>query len=82
MTHFPMPPVIKAQRVIAGDAAAREEPKAPLPGRAKAHSRAEKKVRLVHVDGVPTAIEFTCACGEVSVIELELPESPGREDRT
>ncbi len=32
-------------------------------------------VRLVHVDGRVQAIEFTCRCGEVSLLELEYEQT-------
>ena len=35
--------------------------------------RCEKSVQLLRVDGVVQAIEFTCSCGETTVVELELP---------
>jgi hypothetical protein len=38
---------------------------APLPG-----------ARLLRADGVVRAIEVTCACGEVTVLELEYADQP------
>ncbi len=34
-----------------------------------------KQARLVRVEGIVRAIEFTCACGEVSLLELEFDDA-------
>ncbi len=33
-----------------------------------------KSARLVEIDGAPRAVEVTCSCGEVHLIELEFEE--------
>ncbi|MEZ5979731.1 MAG: hypothetical protein R3F34_16145 [Planctomycetota bacterium] len=46
----------------------------PEPRREGARCRA-KSAELVRIDGVPVAIEFTCSCGERSLIELDLDDA-------
>ena len=36
----------------------------------------EKAVRLLEEEGRVTAIEFTCSCGEVTVVELFYQDDP------
>jgi hypothetical protein len=63
--------IIKHDRVrldVAG--AACNEPNGTAPT-AQARQRVPKGVRLLERDGRVHSIELTCACGEVSVIELE-----------
>ncbi len=63
----PLQKVIKRHRVKAGST-----PSDPDPVTKRAAPRAPRKgARLVHVDGRLQAIEVTCACGEVMVIEIE-----------
>ena len=49
-------------------AAAAEAPRAPC--------AAGARVRLLRLDEHAQAIEFTCACGEVSLIELKSEKKP------
>jgi hypothetical protein len=74
-----MPPIVKRDQVrFDPDATAR-----PAGQRSCANARG-KQARLVRVEGIVRAIEFTCACGEVSLLELEFdpasakPQSPPR----
>ncbi len=61
--------VIKRDRI-------RVVPAGPKPARAKASaSHDEKAVRLVRVDGRVQAIELTCTCGQVSVLEIDYNEA-------
>ena len=74
-------PIIKRNRVLtnpsecrSGSSAVRvlqDQSPAPCPG--------EKAVRLLDEDGRARAIEFTCSCGEVTVVEL-LYSSDGTEE--
>jgi hypothetical protein len=49
----------------------------PLPARANGASRTcGKDVRLVVLDGAVRALELTCSCGEVTLVELEFPSTP------
>lgn len=58
-------PIIKHDRVrLDGQAAA-------LPARGTTRNGGSKQVELLRVDGVVRAIQVTCACGEMTVIELD-----------
>jgi len=35
----------------------------------------QKSARLVHVDGVARAVEVSCSCGDVHLIELDFEEN-------
>ena len=63
----PIQRVIKRHRVRTGPA----EDLPPKPSARPAPAPPQKGVRLVQVDGRVQAIEVTCACGEVMVIEIE-----------
>ncbi len=56
----------------------------PAPGaapRAACKSAPKRSARLLRADGVVRAIEVTCACGEVLVLELEFdPARPGAKE--
>ena len=60
--------IIKSQSVRSVD---------PVPGsvtpRAPRHA---KRVELLSIEGRVQAVELTCSCGEVSLIELDYPETP------
>ena len=43
---------------------------------AHAGSRAAKSLRLLRIEGVVRAVEITCACGEVTVVELDYEQAP------
>jgi len=57
-----------------------DEPERRRPARAAAAPGAcaptGASARLVRLDEHTQAIEFTCACGEVSLIELQPPKKP------
>lgn len=36
----------------------------------------EKSVRVLKREGVVLAVEFTCSCGDTSVVELALEDAP------
>lgn len=53
------------------------EPGAARPAAAEPSGRRHaKSVELLDLDGRVHAIQLTCSCGEVSVIDLEYPEDP------
>ena len=69
MTGLPMKQVIKKERVEVGCAdeeAARRPASAPAQRAARAPG-----VHLVRIDGRVQAIEVTCRCGDVSVLEVD-----------
>jgi hypothetical protein len=41
----------------------------------------EKAVRLLEDEGAVVAIELSCSCGEVTVVELEYAETPPTEPK-
>ena len=41
-----------------------------------AETKHEKSVRVLKREGVVMAIEITCTCGEVTVVELALEDAP------
>lgn len=43
----------------------------PRPGAVS--TRCKKSVRLLRIESIVQAIEVTCACGEITVVELEYP---------
>lgn len=61
--------IIKRERVVL----AGTEPKS-LVRPAGARPCGRKNVRLVEHDGRPRAIEFTCSCGETTLVELVFEE--------
>ena len=46
----------------------------PLPS-ATAPTKHTKRARLVEAEDGAMAIECTCSCGEITLVELELPKS-------
>ena len=64
------PAIIKRERVVLAGV----EPKAPLRSVASAGACRKKDVRLVEHEGRVRAIEFTCSCGETSLVELVFEE--------
>ncbi|MEW6073166.1 MAG: hypothetical protein AB1726_11330 [Planctomycetota bacterium] len=68
----PIQRVIKRHRVRADAAPGRPRAGAASSG----HPPRAKGVRLVQADGRVQAIEVTCACGEVMVIEIEYEDAP------
>ncbi len=42
-------------------------------GPANAGARCKKSVKLLRLDAATHALEVTCSCGEVTVVELEHP---------
>jgi hypothetical protein len=67
-------PILKHTQI---DLAAR--PAGPRGPAAPQRGHARKECRLIELDGVPRAIEITCACGETTVVELVLESSPKPE---
>ena len=66
-----MQPILKKQFVqLDGD------PSPALPrGQAGAgHGRCRKTVRLLRVEEIVHALELTCSCGEITVVQLEYPQ--------
>lgn len=76
--------IIKNNRVrvgdlTSGDAAARAAHAGGHAGHGAGESstpRAPRGVKLVRADGRVRAIEVTCHCGEVSILELDYDDSP------
>lgn len=52
----------------------KREPGVPQPATQRGTPVCHKSVRLLELEQVVHAIEFTCSCGEVSVVELDYPE--------
>jgi hypothetical protein len=52
------------------------EPRGPRPSPASAACGRAPAVRLVRVDEHTQAFEFTCSCGEVSLIEIQYEKKP------
>lgn len=67
-------PIIKRAQVQAAAVASSEpsavmpNPGAPLPARCKV----QKSATIVEAGGKAIAIEITCSCGEVTLVELEV----------
>jgi hypothetical protein len=66
------PAIIKRERVVLAGV----EPKAPLRSSASTGACRKKDVRLVEHEGRVRAIEFTCSCGEASLVELVFEAEP------
>jgi hypothetical protein len=68
-----MEPNARRREVIKRDQVRVDEPAAPprAPRAEAPHASAPERVRLVRLDEHTQAIEFTCACGEVSLIEIQ-----------
>lgn len=49
---------------------------------AQVQPKGAKKVRLIAEDGQPMAIEFTCSCGEVTVLALDYETAEAETART
>ncbi len=65
--------VIKKERVHVDESG--EAPQAPLAEAPHVPGTHGPGVRLVRVDGRVQAIEVTCRCGDVSVLEIEYDEA-------
>ena len=72
----PPPTIIKRERVLLAGV----EPKAPLRSTAGAGACRKKDVRLLEHEGRVRAIEFTCSCGESSLVELVFEEQPATDN--
>ena len=66
-----MKTVIKKQFVQEGDAVVRTEHSDVQPAAPAARSKTAPGVRVVRVDGRVQALEVTCRCGEVAVVDIE-----------
>jgi hypothetical protein len=69
------PAVLKRAQVRL-EAAASAAPRALPSGAAPEPAAHAPRVRLVRLDEHAQALEFTCACGEVSLIEIESEKKP------
>ena len=68
----PKPPsIIKRERVVLAGAEAR-----PAARGTAAPACGKKSVRLLEHEGAPRAIEFTCTCGETTLVELVFESTP------
>ena len=64
--------IIKRRSIQLEPAAPAGSAHAPhVAGRSNARAAAGASARLLRADGVVRAIEVTCACGDVTVIELD-----------
>jgi len=63
------------QSIIKSGSVRKLEPGTPQPAGPRRVPACRKSVRLLEVEQVVRAIEFTCSCGEVSVVELDFPEA-------
>lgn len=70
--------IIKRQRVLLDGQEARPAAQAAAAAPAAC---TKKNARLVEHDGQPRAIEFTCSCGETTLVELEFGASEPRTER-
>ena len=66
--------VIKREQVRLDEPGPAREPRAPA--RAASCGSAPARVRLIQIEGRTQAIEFTCRCGEVSLLELQYEKTP------
>lgn len=62
------------QSVIKSGQVRHMQPGVPQPDSQRGTPVCRKSVRLLEVEQVIHAIEFTCSCGEKSVVELDYPE--------
>lgn len=62
------------QSVIKSGQVRHMAPGVPEPGTQRGTPVCRKSVRLLEVEQIVHAIEFTCSCGEKSVVELDYPE--------
>lgn len=73
----PPPAIIKRQHVLLAGAEARPEKRGSAPGSAPAPAACGRKsVRFLEEGGLPRAIEFTCGCGETTLVELVYETAP------
>jgi len=71
-----MKSIIKRDHVQVDEPLARRPARAPAAAAGERACPAGASARLVQLDEHTRAIEFTCACGEVSLIELQPPKTP------
>ncbi len=62
------------QSIIKSGSVRKMEPGVPQPDTNRGAVVCHKSVRLLEIEQVVRAIEFTCSCGETSVVELDYPE--------
>jgi hypothetical protein len=75
------PSIIKRERVRLGEPPQTRPGPAglvPAPARAATAACRAPRAELVRVAGEVRAIELTCACGEVTLVEIELAGAPAR----
>lgn len=82
MTGTPMKQVIKKEQVRVGESAeaaaetgANGSSTASVARSPHAHGPRGPGVRLVRIDGRVQAIELTCRCGDVSVLEIDYEDT-------
>lgn len=68
------PVIIKRERVALGAPPPRPERNAQAASCSS--TPAKPSLRAVEQDGVVVALELTCSCGEVSLVELRYPADP------
>jgi len=74
------PTIIKRHRVRDGAPAPAKVRSTPGAQSAAQPGASDKSVRLLEQDGRVYAIELTCSCGDVSVIELDYPDEPRSQE--
>lgn len=65
--------VIKREQVRLDESRPAREPR---PQSRVAGCAPTARVRLIQIDGRAQAIEFTCRCGEISLLELQYEKTP------
>ena len=69
--------VINREQVRVDDVGAEAARARPRPARGKESvDHGAPRARLLQLDGGVQALEFTCACGEVSLIEIQCEQKP------
>jgi hypothetical protein len=71
-----MKSIIKREQVQVDEPGARRPSRATAGAAAAGSCAGSASARLVRLDEQTQAIEFTCACGEVSLIEIQPPKKP------
>jgi hypothetical protein len=71
-----MQSIIKSRSVRATDATSGHDAGGVPAVSSGRKARCQKSARFVRADERVHAIEITCSCGEVTVVELDYPQSP------
>ncbi|MEQ1893556.1 MAG: hypothetical protein ABL998_13515 [Planctomycetota bacterium] len=71
-----MKSIIKREQVKVDGPGAQRAARTAAPAGSEPACAGAASARLVRLDEHTQAIEFTCACGEVSLIEIQPPKKP------